>query len=148
MAEPGAAAPARPAAGDAGHEPVGVAGSASQPPVRTALGRSAAARKPITIGLGEPFSTSVTVAIGAIFQLPVVMLILGRVGVLASTTLRSNRRYAIVALAGLAAALPGTDPVTTLLELVPLLALYELSIVLLRAAERRKAAEQVLHISP
>ncbi len=76
------------------------------------------------------------------------MLVLGRVGVLASTTLRSNRRYAIVALAGLAAALPGTDPVTTLLELVPLLALYELSIVLLRAAERRKAAEQVLHISP
>jgi sec-independent protein translocase protein TatC len=45
-----------------------------------------------------------------------------------------------VALAALAAALPGTDPVTTLLELVPLLALYELSIVMLRMSERRRAS--------
>jgi sec-independent protein translocase protein TatC len=74
-------------------------------------------------------------AIGAIFQLPVVMLVLGRVGLLGSSTLRSHRRYAVVALAAL---LPGTDPVTTLLELIPLLALYELSIVLLRVSERRR----------
>jgi len=79
-------------------------------------------------------------ALGAIFQLPVVMLVLGRVGLLGSGTLRAKRRYAIVALAALAAALPGTDPVTTLLELVPLLALYELSIVMLRMSERRRAS--------
>jgi Sec-independent protein secretion pathway component TatC len=51
--------------------------------------------------------------------------------------LRAKRRYAIVALAILAALLPGTDPVTTVLEMIPLIALYELSIVLLRTSERR-----------
>jgi sec-independent protein translocase protein TatC len=86
------------------------------------------------------FELMTMLAIGAIFQLPVVMLILGRVGVLDSRTLRSKRRYAIVALAALAAALPGTDPVTTLLETVPLVVLYELSIGMLRVSERRAAA--------
>jgi sec-independent protein translocase protein TatC len=84
------------------------------------------------------FELTTMLALGAIFQLPVVMLVLGRVGLLVSATLRAKRRYAVVALAGLAAALPGTDPVTTLLELVPLLALYELSIVMLRMSERRR----------
>jgi sec-independent protein translocase protein TatC len=84
------------------------------------------------------FELTTMLALGAIFQLPVVMLVLGRVGLLGSATLRAKRRYAVVALAALAAALPGTDPVTTLLELVPLLALYELSIVMLRMSERRR----------
>ncbi len=65
------------------------------------------------------------------------MLVLGRAGLLGSSTLREKRRYAIVGLAALAAALPGTDPVTTALEIVPLVALYELSIILLRMSERR-----------
>jgi len=86
------------------------------------------------------FELTTMLALGAIFQLPVVMLVLGRVGLLGSATLRAKRRYAIVALAALAAGLPGTDPVTTLLELVPLLALYELSIVMLRMSERRRAS--------
>ena len=86
------------------------------------------------------FELTTMLALGAIFQLPVVMLVLGRVGLLGSATLRAKRRYAVVALAALAAALPGTDPVTTLLELVPLLALYELSIVMLRISERRRTS--------
>jgi sec-independent protein translocase protein TatC len=83
------------------------------------------------------FELTTRLAVGAIFQLSVVMLILGRVGLLNAATLRTKRRYAVVALAALAAALPGTDPVTTVLELVPLLGLYELSIVMLRWGERR-----------
>ena len=49
-------------------------------------------------------------------------------GVLSTRQLRKHRRYAIVAIAALALLLPGTDPVTILLELIPMLALYELSI--------------------
>jgi len=82
------------------------------------------------------FELATMLALGAIFQIPVVV-ILGRAGLLSSSTLRAKRRYAIVALAILAALLPGTDPVTTVLEMIPLIALYELSIVLLRTSERR-----------
>jgi sec-independent protein translocase protein TatC len=83
------------------------------------------------------FELATMLALGAIFQIPVVMLVLGRAGLLSSSTLRAKRRYAIVALAILAALLPGTDPVTTVLEMSPLIALYEISIVLLRTSERR-----------
>jgi len=46
--------------------------------------------------------------------------------------LAANRRYAILVCAIVAAALPGVDPVTMLIEMVPLVVLYELSIVLAR----------------
>jgi sec-independent protein translocase protein TatC len=86
------------------------------------------------------FELATMLAVGAIFQVPVIMLVLGRVGLVNAASLRAWRRYAIVALAALAAALPGTDPVTTLLEMIPLFALYELSIALLAFSERRRAA--------
>ncbi|MGA1213685.1 MAG: twin-arginine translocase subunit TatC, partial [Solirubrobacterales bacterium] len=47
-----------------------------------------------------------------------------------------NRRYAYLLIAVIAAALPGVDPITMLIEMVPLLALYELSILLARALGR------------
>ena len=76
-------------------------------------------------------------AVGVVFELPVALLALARAGIVSARWLRKQRRVAIVALAALAAALPGTDPVTTLLEMVPLIGLYELSILLVAAAERR-----------
>jgi sec-independent protein translocase protein TatC len=82
--------------------------------------------------------------LGAIFEIPVLLLALGRAGILSSTTLRRHRRYALVALSVLAALLPGTDPVTTLLETLPLIALYEATIILLRFGERRRGRHQSL----
>ena len=59
--------------------------------------------------------------------------------------LRKNRRYAIVVIAVLAALLPTIDPLTLLLEMVPLVALYELSIRLasVLAGGRPRAREAV-----
>jgi sec-independent protein translocase protein TatC len=86
------------------------------------------------------FELLTMLALGAIFEIPVILLALGRAGILSSAALRRRRRYAVVGLTILAALLPGTDPVTTLLEALPLMALYEAGIVLLRFNERRNRA--------
>jgi sec-independent protein translocase protein TatC len=85
------------------------------------------------------FVTSVLLGVVCVFELPLVVLTLVHLGVLSSNTLRRNRRrgYFIVAVAALA--LPGPDPVTTLLELLPMWALFEGSIWLAVLAERRAA---------
>jgi sec-independent protein translocase protein TatC len=69
-------------------------------------------------------------ALGILFQVPVAILALTRIGVVTPRQLRRYRRHAVVINAIIAMALPGTDPITMLLELTPLLLLYELSIVL------------------
>ncbi|HZT86214.1 MAG TPA: twin-arginine translocase subunit TatC [Gaiellaceae bacterium] len=85
------------------------------------------------------FVTSVLLGVVAVFETPLVVLALVGLGVLTSAGLRRNRRrgYLVVAVAALA--LPGPDPVTTVLELLPMWALYEGSIWLAALAERRAA---------
>ncbi len=75
---------------------------------------------------------------GLIFQLPVGLLAANAVGIVSAAQLRSSWRYAIVAIAVVAAVLPGVDPVTTMILMVPLLLLYGLSILLLTIADRRR----------
>jgi sec-independent protein translocase protein TatC len=74
------------------------------------------------------FVTMTTLSVGAVFQVPIAILAAARLGIVTPAKLRSVRRYAYVACAAVAAALPGVDPVSMLLETVPLIALYELSI--------------------
>ena len=81
------------------------------------------------------FSTTM-LAGGLIFQLPLAILASTRLGIVKVSQLRSNRRYAYLAIAVIAAALPGIDPVSMIIEMVPLLVLYELSILLARAFGR------------
>jgi sec-independent protein translocase protein TatC len=84
------------------------------------------------------------VSIGLLFEMPLGILIATKLGVVTPEQLRKNRRYAILVLAIVAMLLPGTDPISMLIELVPLVLLYELSIVLAtlsqRAERRREAA--------
>ena len=77
------------------------------------------------------FSTTL-LAVGLIFQVPVGILAATRLGLVTPEQLGHNRRYAYLVIAVLAALLPGVDPVTMLIEMVPLIVLYELSIVLAR----------------
>jgi sec-independent protein translocase protein TatC len=71
--------------------------------------------------------------LGLVFQMPVVMLALSRLGVVTPAWLSRNRRYAVLLIAVVAVLLPGTDPVTTTLIMVPMLLLYEFGILLARA---------------
>ena len=84
------------------------------------------------------FSIMVLLAMGLIFQLPVGLLALDLAGIVNARMLRAIWRYAVVAIAVVAALLPGVDPVTTTIEMVPLLLLYGLSILLLEIADRRR----------
>jgi sec-independent protein translocase protein TatC len=76
------------------------------------------------------------IAMGLLFQVPVVILALTKLGITTPEKLRKNRRYAILVIAIVAALLPTIDPVTMLLEMVPLLVLFELSILLASAFGR------------
>jgi sec-independent protein translocase protein TatC len=68
---------------------------------------------------------------GVLFQMPLVILAITRLGITTPRQLRRNRRYALVAISVVALLFcPGTDPVTMLILMAPLLVLYELSIVL------------------
>jgi sec-independent protein translocase protein TatC len=67
-------------------------------------------------------------SMGILFEMPLAILIASKLGVVTPTQLRQNRRYAVIAIAVAAMLLPGTDPVSMLIEMVPLIVLYELSI--------------------
>ena len=72
------------------------------------------------------------------------MVALNRAGILSAAKLRRTWRYAVVIIAVVAALLPGVDPVTTVLEMIPLLALYLLSILLLTWLDRRSPVDRDL----
>jgi sec-independent protein translocase protein TatC len=93
------------------------------------------------------FFSMTELACGLMFQLPLAIVAVVRLGIVKVEQLRENRRYAYLAIAILAAALPGVDPVTMLIEMVPLLVLYELSILLARAFGRPGAAGGALEPS-
>ena len=76
-------------------------------------------------------------AFGIAFQMPIFVLALVRIGVLTSARLRSNRRIGYVVMLVFAILLPTVDPVSLVLEVAPLLVLYELSIWLSVLMERR-----------
>ena len=76
------------------------------------------------------FVALTTIAMGLVFQVPVVILALTRLRITTPEALRRNRRYAYLACAVVAALLPTIDPLSMILETIPLLVLYELSIVL------------------
>ncbi len=83
-------------------------------------------------------------AMGAVFELPVVMMMLGRVGIIRSAFMKRRWREAIVVLAVIAALLPGTDPITMTAEYVPMLLLYALSYFLVKAVEPKGSISDFL----
>ncbi|MBJ7329626.1 MAG: twin-arginine translocase subunit TatC [Solirubrobacteraceae bacterium] len=77
------------------------------------------------------FSVLFLMAIGLMFQIPLVVLAITRLGILTPKQLRKHRGYVLLAVALLAAiATPTPDPVTMLLAMAPLVVLFELSILL------------------
>jgi sec-independent protein translocase protein TatC len=91
------------------------------------------------------FLLTTLLAMGLVFQIPMGVVALTRLGIVTPKQVSQNRRYAYLILIVIAMLLPGTDPVTMLIEAAPLLLLFELSLVLARVlgtpGDRTSAAE-------
>ena len=74
-------------------------------------------------------------AMGIVFEMPMVMMTLGRLGIVSSAMMKRHWRISIVALAVLAMLLPGVDPISYIVEFIPLLVLYGLSYFLVKLVE-------------
>jgi sec-independent protein translocase protein TatC len=94
------------------------------------------------------FALEVMLIMGIVFELPAAIGTLSALGIVNSRMLRKNRRYAILILAIVAAALPTIDPISMMLELIPLLVLFEISIWIARLIEFRRPVAEPLSDPP
>jgi sec-independent protein translocase protein TatC len=85
------------------------------------------------------FVVMTLIGVGLVFQIPIGILAVTRLGIVTPQQLSQNRRYAILIIAVVAMLLPGTDPVTMLISMAPLYALFEFSLVLARKFGRPPA---------
>lgn len=84
------------------------------------------------------FALTMMIAAGCVFEVPLIIMFLTRIGVISTTTLRKYRGPAIVLIFVLSAALTPPDPLTMIAMAVPIMLLYELSIWLARPLEKKK----------
>ncbi|MGB8656214.1 MAG: twin-arginine translocase subunit TatC [Candidatus Zixiibacteriota bacterium] len=92
------------------------------------------------------FVSLMTLAFGAVFELPVISYFLGKIGLISAKTLIKGRKYAIVIILIVAAAItPTPDAFTQLLLACPLYVLYEVSIVVLKLTAKKKDTSEIPH---
>lgn len=87
--------------------------------------------------------TSVTFAAGMLFELPIVILLLAKIGVLSSSILREYRRHAFVAVLIVSAILTPADPFSQVFVSIPVYFLYEFSILLAEREEKKRAKREM-----
>lgn len=85
------------------------------------------------------FISTLTFATGLIFEMPILVYFLAKIGILGSAWMRKNRRYAVVVILVLAGLLtPSPDIASMILMFIPLYGLFEASILVARRVERKR----------
>ncbi len=93
------------------------------------------------------FSTKLLLAFGLVFELPLVIMFLARMGLVTVDYLQKNRKYAILIFFVVAAILTPPDVITQILMAIPLMLLYEISIVGARIFKPKKSAKDSVAVS-
>ncbi len=88
------------------------------------------------------FVMALILAFGVCFQLPVILTLLGQIGVVSYDGLRSGRKFAIVGVFIVAAVLTPPDPISQIALAIPLIGLYEVAVQAVRFLEKRRAAAE------
>ncbi len=83
-------------------------------------------------------ATTMFLAFGLSFQLPIVLSLLGRAGIVSSSALKKGRRYAVVGIAAFAAFVTPPDPITQIALGSAIYLLYEISIISVRLIEKKR----------
>ncbi|MGA1795917.1 MAG: twin-arginine translocase subunit TatC [bacterium] len=96
----------------------------------------------ITIGYYIGFVSRLILVFGIIFELPLIILFLTKIGIMKPAMLTKNRKYAVLIIFILSAILTPPDVVTQILMAIPLLFLYEISVVVCRATYRKRQEKQ------
>lgn len=95
-----------------------------------------------TLGDYVQFTTIMLLAFGLVFEVPVLLLVLGRLGIIGSDWLRKYRRHAVVVGLVVAAAItPSPDVASQLIVAVPLVLLYEVCVWIIYFTEKRRDRE-------
>ena len=95
-----------------------------------------------TVGMYFKFLLTLTFALGVVFQLPIAMVALQKVGILKFDTMRKNWRWVVMSFFLISAVLTPPDPVTQMLMVTPMLALFILGLLLMwRIEVKRRRAE-------
>ena len=94
------------------------------------------------------FVALTSISVGILFQIPIGILAVTRLGIFTPQQMSSNRRYAILVIAVVAMLLPGTDPITMLISMAPLIVLFEGSLLLSRILYRPEVGEPEASLEP
>lgn len=88
------------------------------------------------------YMTMITLPTGLIFELPIIAFFLGKIGILTSSMMKSYRKHAVVVIFIVAAIVTPPDAVTQILIAVPLMALYQVSIMVVKRIEKKEKEKE------